>query len=244
MNYDQIIAKLEEGDSLNYLCKTYDLKYGTLYKKIKKSHPDLLGHKNRSAQTIERMKQAQMFDLDVAEIIRLYTEEKKPAAEIAKQFGVVQNVILKRLHEAGVPMNNQGDYWTDERREHQRGLCFDGIIGVHSQGPGSYRFTKIERQFASWCDDRNIGYVRQFQLQPKHHRYDFRIENTNLLVEIDGEYWHTRPHQIVKDKIFIDEAANMGYDVLRFTDREMEATNLACFERIYEWILLPSPMLT
>ncbi len=234
MEYEQIIAELEQGESLNHLCKTQGLKYHSLYGKIKKERPELLSRQNKSAKVAAR--HSRPIPLDEQEIIRLYLEEKMPAAAIAKQFGVVQNVILKRLREASVALNNQGVYWTDERREHQRALCFDGVIGIHAQGPGSYRYTKIEQAFAAWCDERNIEYTRQFQLMPKHHRYDFLINGTKLLVEIDGEYWHTREQQIVKDKIFVDEAVKMGYNVLRFTDREMTASNMTCFERIYEWI--------
>lgn len=235
MEYEQIITELESGESLNHLCKTHGLKYHPLYGKIKKERPELLSRQNKSARVVARHT-TNRIQLDEQKIIRLYLEEKMPAAAIAKQFGVVQNVILKRLREAGVVLNNQGIYWTDERREHQRALCFDGVIGIHAQGPGSYRYTKIERTFAAWCDERNIEYTRQFQLMPKHHRYDFLINGTKLLVEIDGEYWHTREHQIVKDKIFVDEAVKMGYNVIRFTDREMKVTKLSCFERIYEWI--------
>ena len=117
-----------------------------------------------------------------------------------------------------------------EQGESLNHLCKTQGLKYHSL------YGKIEQAFAAWCDERNIEYTRQFQLMPKHHRYDFLINGTKLLVEIDGEYWHTREQQIIKDKIFVDEAVKMGYNVLRFTDREMTASNMTCFERIYEWI--------
>jgi very-short-patch-repair endonuclease len=234
MTYEEVVAEIRAGNSLKNVCESHSLNYYHLYGKIRKDFPGLMSRK-KSALVRERCKKAQEIPLDIGEVIRLYTVEKLSAREIAEKMGVVQNVILKRLREHGIPKNHQGDYWTDERREHQAKLCHDGVIGVHNPA-NKYRFTGIEQQFVSWLEGRNIEYERQKQLKKGRHRYDFHILGTKLLVEIDGVYWHDTASQREKDKRFIDEAAELDYNVVRFSDIEIRDTKQRCFERILEWI--------
>lgn len=234
MSYEEILKELEAGNSLKNICEVNDLKYHPLYKKIKKDFPHLLNRK-KSNLVKNRYKKAQEIPLNVDEVVRLYTIEKISAREIANRMNVVQNVILKRLRDLGIPKNNQSEYWTDDRRKHQSKLCHDGVIGIHNPN-NKYRYTGIEQRFAAWLDNNGISFERQKQLTKGHHRYDFYLNGTNILVEIDGAYWHNKKSQQIKDKKFIDEAEKLGYNVIRFSDTEINETKDICFERIYEWI--------
>ena len=234
MTYEEIVADIRAGNSLKNICEIHSLNYYQLYGKIRGDFPELMSRK-KSNIIRERSRKAQEIPLDEVEMIRLYTQEKWAARKIAAHMGVVQNVILKRLRDRGISKNNQAEYWTDERRENQAKLCHDGIIGIHNPN-NTYRYTGIEKQFADWLDEHNVKYERQKQLKKGRHRYDFHISGTKLLVEIDGDYWHNTEVQKIKDKKFLDEAQELGYNVLRFSDIEIRDTKQQCFERIFEWI--------
>lgn len=55
---------------------------------------------------------------------------------------------------------------------------------------------KLEEFVASILDENNIKYHFQFFLKTKTglcKSYDFKIKDTNVLIEIDGDYWHGGP---------------------------------------------------
>lgn len=235
-HYDMVIKEIQNGESLKFICETYDLNYHTFYKKIKKENPDVLKRKWTSDAKRKRYSDVQKIKLDNDTIIDMYKNKKMSARKIANEFGVAQNTILRILRENNVSKNSQSVYWTDEKREHQRKLCYDGKIGIHAQGDGAYRFTKPEKDFAAWCDENNIRYERQYQISDGMHRYDFKINNTNILVEIDGEYWHSSPAQKEKDAQFEKEAFENGLTVLRFSDKIIHETKSKCFNELFSYV--------
>ncbi len=235
-NYDMVVKEIQDGESLRHVCEVNDLNYFAFYNKIKKENPGILKRNWSSEAKRKRYSEIHKIKLDEVAIIDMYKNKKMSAKKIAGEFGVVQNTILRILRENDVPKNNQSLYWTEEKRERQRQLCYDGIIGVHAQGDGAYRFTKPERQFASWCKEHNIQYERQYQIDKGMHRYDFKILGTNILVEIDGEYWHSSTEQKKKDREFEGQAAENGLTVLRFSDIVINNTKTKCFEELFKYV--------
>lgn len=229
---ETVISSLKAGESLLQLCKKYSINYHAFRKVIKRDYPTLLSMK-KSKQMRERMSAStRKFSPDEEQhIIERYMAGES-AYQILKDYDVVVNVIYSILKRNNIPKNNQSSYWTDEMREKQRQLCYDGIVGIHAQGDGAYRFTKPERDFAKWCEDNTIAYERQFQITKGTHRYDFIISDTNILVEIDGEYWHSTPEQTAKDRSFEEYAIDNGYAVIRFTDKEMRKTKNNCLQAL------------
>jgi ATP-dependent phosphoenolpyruvate carboxykinase len=53
-----------------------------------------------------------------------------------------------------------------------------------------------------------------------------------IIVELDGLYWHNKPKQKEKDLLFEQQAKASGYDIVRFTDNEISETKGKCFEII------------
>ena len=235
-NYDMVIGEIKKGESLRYVCQANNLNYFSFYKKIKKENPGILKRDWSSEVKRKRYSERHKIKLDEAAIIDMYKNKKMSAKKIADEFDVVQNTILRILRENNVPKNNQSLYWTEEKRQRQRQLCYDGIIGVHAQGDGAYRFTKPERQFASWCEEHDIQYERQYQIDKGMHRYDFKILGTSILVEIDGEFWHSSLEQKKKDKEFEGQASENGLTVLRFSDIMINDTKTKCFEELFKYV--------
>lgn len=74
---------------------------------------------------------------------------------------------------------------------------------VHSHSPETIKkifekkpMNKLEKFIADILDENNIKYHFQFFLKNKEDickSYDFKIKDTNILIEIDGDYWHGGP---------------------------------------------------
>ena len=90
--------------------------------------------------------------------------------------------------------------------------------------------TQPELIFKSILDALDIKYQQQFPLQGKF--YDFFIPSKNLLVEIDGTYWHGKglsfgdmnmiQRKAFKNDIFKNGIASiLGYRMLRLWEGEI-----------------------
>ena len=104
-----------------------------------------------------------------------------------------------------------------------------------AQESGKIKDTKPELEFKEWCDERGIDYVHQYALPWKKgwkKWYDFYLPKLNLLVEIDGTYWHgkglkyeelneqqrnTRSNDLLKNKL----ASLEGYNLIRIWSDEI-----------------------
>ena len=85
--------------------------------------------------------------------------------------------------------------------------------------------TKPELLMKDLLDKLNIPYKQQFLIQFKNknakmfrHLYDFHIPNTNILIEVDGDYWHSKPEIQERDIICNQVAESKGFDVYRFSE--------------------------
>jgi len=93
---------------------------------------------------------------------------------------------------------------------------------------------KLEKLVASILDENNIPYHFQFFLKTKDgicKSYDFKIKNTNILLEIDGDYWHGGPginkhfykldevktNDIIKNEL----ALNNNYNLIRIWESDI-----------------------
>ena len=239
-NYkDLFIKELENGESLCNLCaiQKLDAAYFYFYSKIRTERPDLLS-RDKSDIVRKRLSKAKnKRDKFKEEIIQLYSVEKKSCYEISNILNneLCPAAVITVINENGIPLNNQSVYWTDDRRLHFSHLCKSGKIGVLSQTHHNKRKTAPEKEFAEWCDSNQIEYIFQFQIKKLSHRYDFFIPKRNLLVEIDGVFWHSNEKRQALDRKFEDEAESFGFSIIRFTDKNIRLTKKQCFEAIYEF---------
>ena len=75
--------------------------------------------------------------------------------------------------------------------------------------------TKPERDFEHWLRENNIEFESQYRRVGNKHPYDYFLPQYNLLVEIDGHYWHSKPEQKIKDRKHNRDAKRKGYDIVR-----------------------------
>ena len=88
--------------------------------------------------------------------------------------------------------------------------------------------SKGEEEFALHCRFAGISYVREWQFcAPRRWRFDFAFLAKRVAVEIEGGIWssgrHTRGGGYEKDLEKYNQAALMGWTVLRYTPAMVHA---------------------
>lgn len=89
--------------------------------------------------------------------------------------------------------------------------------------------TRPERILKDLLAFNGIEFVHQYLIQFKdqtdqkvfRHLYDFKISETNVLIEVDGDYWHSLPQIIARDKVCGQIAMDRGFELLRFTEQSL-----------------------
>jgi len=93
--------------------------------------------------------------------------------------------------------------------------------------------TDIEKMFEVILEELEIPFQCKFRIYDKNkvnfwfREYDFLILNTNILIEVDGDYWHGNQNIFeeltefqksiqINDEIKENFAKNKGYNVIRF----------------------------
>lgn len=83
--------------------------------------------------------------------------------------------------------------------------------------------TKPELAFQRFVESYNISFIKQYVIKTNigNFTYDFFLPDLSIIVEIDGEYWHSKTlEQINRDKLKSKIAANEGYTLARISDSD------------------------
>lgn len=65
-----------------------------------------------------------------------------------------------------------------------------------------YGTSKLEEHFASeFLDKLGVEYVYQFAAKDIGRFFDFYIPSANLIIEIDGDYWHGNPDKYSEEEL-------------------------------------------
>jgi very-short-patch-repair endonuclease len=93
-----------------------------------------------------------------------------------------------------------------------------------------------ERRLWSALRDRQLdGYKFRRQRPISLYFADFACVEAMLIVELDGGQ-HFEPEAMVADRVRTEELNRLGYQVLRFTDREALTERDAVLTHILEWL--------
>lgn len=113
------------------------------------------------------------------------------------------------------------DMFTEEARckmsmarlaAHERGV-YDGVCG----NPSS-----LELGVAESLDTQRIKYTQQFRPEGMTKPFDFYFPDTNILLEIQGDYWHNLPGAWERDKVKAEEAIDLGYIVYEIWEHDLK----------------------
>ena len=71
-----------------------------------------------------------------------------------------------------------------------------------SQRKYKYGTSKLEDDFArEFLDKVGVEYVYQFEAKDIGRFFDFYLPKLNLIIEIDGDFWHGNPDKYEKDEL-------------------------------------------
>jgi very-short-patch-repair endonuclease len=117
-------------------------------------------------------------------------------------------------------MHPKGRIPSPEAREKQSIAMCNYI----KNNPTKKKDTDIELLFKEFLNDFGIIFEHQFIVNDVNNRgqwlYDFYIPDLHLLVEVDGEYFHTiSKQQIVRDRLKQNSAWKQGYNFIRISNK-------------------------
>ncbi|MFJ7665340.1 endonuclease domain-containing protein [Lysinibacillus sp. NPDC097162] len=92
--------------------------------------------------------------------------------------------------------------------------------------------TSIEIKMAEELEAREIEYIEQYNLGDKF-RLDFLLPKYSIVIECDGDYWHTLPDVVKRDKSKNAYIKACGYSLYRFWEREINLDIKACVDKVF-----------
>lgn len=208
-NSKKMHAMLKEKDPTDYT-KTR--------KEICKNMREIKGDNfKHSAETREKMRQSH-----IGLTRNPHTQETKNKLSIAK-LGRPINLTASSKHEKTLKQKMR---WQERKLST---IEFANYIAALSSRRKEYILahgitipkkgtkTSIEKRFEEFLLENKIRYEFQYFLLGKY--YDFYLPDLNLLVEVDGEYWHRMQHAIKNDLEKHTIARDQNFKILRLTER-------------------------
>jgi G:T-mismatch repair DNA endonuclease (very short patch repair protein) len=98
---------------------------------------------------------------------------------------------------------------------------------------GKNRRSKLEYFFEGILVSLNIDYTHSYYVESINKIYDFHLPKYNILIEVDGDFWHCNPQEydvplcktqhinIENDKFKSQWALDNGYTLLRFWEDDI-----------------------
>ena len=135
-------------------------------------------------------------------------------------------------------------YWSDrshqlEQRERRMQYIINNGLGHTS---------KLEKVFEEILNSLGVEYYTQFYAKDIKALYDFKIRGKNILIEVDGDYWHCNPSldkfstptrqwhldNLARDKIKNEWAEKHGYILLRFWEHDIVKDRFSVVSKLIE----------
>lgn len=150
------------------------------------------------------------FNIAKDELLYLYETEGLSASAIAVRLGTSSQSVLRALHEHGI-----------------------AIKRLHYSMP---RATTIEELMYAELERRNVTFARQ-QVVDGRYLADAIIMGARIVIECDGDYWHSLPGAPERDQRKTRYLQSRGYIVLRFSEAVLKADIQACGRKVVEALL-------
>ncbi|MEK6878729.1 MAG: DUF559 domain-containing protein [Nanoarchaeota archaeon] len=96
--------------------------------------------------------------------------------------------------------------------------------------------TSIEIKVQNFLKLLGIPFFTHQYMKEIEHRYhcDIYIPSMNLVIETDGDYWHSYPTGLKIDHIRTQELIEKGFKILRLWENEIKSMDLSSFKKRLE----------
>ena len=100
-------------------------------------------------------------------------------------------------------------------------------------GDKKHYTSKLEKTFANILDLLDIKYIKLFYAKEIKAFYDFYLPDSNIIIEVDGDFWHCNPanfpipkyesqkKNLIRDKEKEQWALDKGYKLIRFWENDI-----------------------
>ena len=127
-------------------------------------------------------------------------EHKRKLKEARNRRGLVSEETRRKMSEA-----RKGKSWSEEHR--RKAL--------------EHTITSIEIKVADQLEKYKIKYIPQKQLCNGHFVVDFYLPKYQLVIECNGDYWHSRPERKKRDQELEEYVLSKGKDILWLWEHEI-----------------------
>ena len=110
-------------------------------------------------------------------------------------------------------------------------FCSHRCQGIWSIKNMKHKNTSIEIKIENELIKRNIPYMKQVPVEGIA-LVDFLLSN-NIIIQCDGDYWHSKPNVRIKDNNQDFVLEFKGYKVYRFTETEIKKSAISCINKIF-----------
>lgn len=143
--------------------------------------------------------------------------------------GIKVNLTKEQKEKRRIIGGNNLRKWMKENPElHKEKSRIGGINSLKLQSDYG-RISSIEQKTINWLNQNDVNYIFQFSLNNKF-LYDFKIDD--ILIEVNGTWFHNLPEQIEKDKNKKLLAENNGYKVIYLWEDEVNNNDFSKLEEI------------
>ena len=177
------------------------------------------------------------LNLDEKEIIKLYSKEKLAPRKICKIFNVSNMTIHRIIKKEKILQNSRKDYqinnpdwfkkiskiqkekWSDLN---YRNKMVKSILKGLSKGPN-----KSEKIVINIIQQNNLGFIYVGDGKKIIDGFcpDFIHKNKKIIIEVNGDYWHSLPKMIKKDERKIEAYKKNGFNTLTIWEKELKNPN-------------------
>lgn len=219
----QLKALFNQGMNIREIAEILDMSYLDAWRCISAiTNGDLRKNNGKGGAYKKSQKSRRKIPDEHSERIRkLYHVDELYLREIAERYNTTPATVSTYMRRHNIEVRNKEESMAlvykrnPELREHFRQLVYDGKTGY----PSGKRESWIEAYCREWLTMKGIPFEQEFQINGEGHSYDFCVGN--VLIEMDGVYWHTQEEQIKKDNAFELHAQTQGYRVIRITDKDI-----------------------
>jgi very-short-patch-repair endonuclease len=100
-----------------------------------------------------------------------------------------------------------------------RKLLRERTLELIKSGRMPKKDSKLEKKIEQIISDANLSYIKQWKYDLGIA--DFFLPEKNIVLEVDGTYWHSLPKRIERDKIHTEFLISRGYNVVRISESEI-----------------------
>lgn len=95
----------------------------------------------------------------------------------------------------------------------------------------------FEKKIVSYLLELGVEIETQFKFKKYFHKYDIRIKNTNILIEINGDFWHANPNKYNAEDVLKFSSTNhiKAKDVWRKDQRNKIFAENKNYKVLYIW---------